>query len=319
MDAGKTLGVDSDATESSTRPKAWQQLWLDKHREAMLRRLQGHVMDVVDRLVRDGDFDPSLDEAYQLIVSQHTVPVEKVRCLLDFLRKKPPEVFGHFQAALCEFGCEDLAASDVDVRELKAASDALPAFERLSSCFPAGVERARQLLKTSYVEAAERVNVMEGLSRSREGSSKDLDDIFVNVGLVTGDDVEKLCSEWTGKDGGVDEVLANALAARQVGLCDLWQAMEGSKKVSYKILALGTAGSGKTLAFTVKATYEWSGGKFWEQMALLRTIRCRDKSVWSARRVSELFRLQELGFERCRGKAGGSVHHRTPQTGGIGV
>ena len=302
---GKPLGVPH--ARPSARPKAWQQLWLDKQREVMLKRLQGHVMDIADRLVREGDMDPSLDEAYQFIVSQDTVPVEKVRCLLDFLRKKPPETFDHFQAALCEFGCEDLAVrlSDSEGREPEPAEgecDSLSAFERLSLSFPASVEKARNLLKTSYVKAAEKVHVLEGLSRSREGCLKDLDDIFVNIGLVSSDDVEKLCSEWTGKDGGVEEVMANALVARQVSLCDLWQAGERSKKEPDSVIALGTAGSGKTLAFTMKASYEWCGGKFWEQMALLRTIRCRDKSVWRAGTVSELFKLRELGLSAVEEK-----------------
>ena len=279
----------------STRPKAWQQLWLDRHREAMVERLQGHVMDIADRLVRQGDMNPSLDEAHQFIVSQHTVPVEKVRALLDFLRKKPPEAFDHFQAALCDLGCGGQAASTSDVIELEAELGSLSAFERISLGFSASVERVRNRLKTSYLKAAEKIHVLEGLSRSKDGDSKDLDDVFVNIGIVSSDEVEKLCSEWTGKDGGVEQVLANALVARQVSLCDLWQAEHGGKKPD-SILALGTAGSGKTLAFTVKATYEWCGGEFWEEMALLRTIRCRDKSVWRAGTVSELFRLRELGL-----------------------
>ena len=280
---------------TSTRPKAWQQLWLDRHREAMLERLQGHVTTIADRLVREGDMNPSLDEAYQFIVSQHTVPVEKVRGLLDFLRKKPPEAFDHFQGALCDLGCRDLAPNTRSVTELKAELDSLSAFERISSGFSASVERARKRLKTSYLKAAEKVHVLEGLSRSKDGGSKYLNDVFVNIGLVSSDEVEKMCSEWTGKDGGVDEVLAEALAARQVSLCDLWRAKHEDKTPD-SILALGTAGSGKTLAFTVKATYEWCGGEFWEKMALLRTIRCREKSVWRAGTVSELFRLRELGL-----------------------
>ena len=298
---GKPSGVPY--ARPSTRPKAWQQLWLDKQREAMVKRLQGHIMEIVDRLVQEGNMNPSLDEAYQLIASQHTVPVEKVRCLLDFLRRKPPEAFDHFQSALFEFGCDDLAASYSDARDSPdGSSDSLSAFERLSLSFPESVERARKLLKASYLKAAEKVHVLEGISRSREGSSKDLDDIFVNIGLVSSDDVEKLCSEWTGKDGGVEEVLANALVARQVGLCDLWQAREEGEKEPDSVIALGTAGSGKTLAFTMKATYEWCGGRFWEQMALLRTIRCRDKSVWSAGTVSELFKLRRIGLSTAEEK-----------------
>ena len=284
---------------SLTNPWAWQQLWLDRHREMMVKRLQGHVMDIAYSLVRKCDMDPSLDEAYQLIVSQYTVPVEKVRCLLDFLRRKPQETFDHFQSALDELGCGELSASEKDARELEAELNSLPAFKGLSPCFPASVERARELLRTSYLKAAKSIHLLEGLSRNKEGGSKDLDEIFVNIGLVSSDEVERLCSEWTGIDGGVEEVLANAMVARQINLPDLWQ---GRKKEPDKIIVLGTAGSGKTLTFTMKASYEWSGGKFWEQMALLRTIRCRDKSVWHAGTVSELFRLRQLGLSAAEEK-----------------
>ena len=240
----------------------------DRHREAMVERLKGHVRSITDRLVGEGDMNPSLDEAYQFIVSQHTVPVEKVRALLDFLRKKPPEAFNHFQATLCEVGCGDLAASTSDASELDEAElGSLPAFERISSGSPASVERARQRLKISYKE-------VPVFRRSKGESSKDL------------------CSEWTGKKGGVEEVLANALVARQVNLCDLWQPEYGGKKPD----AVGTAGLGKMRSFTLKAAHEWCRGGFWEGLALVRSIRCRDKSVWRAGTVSELFGLRELGL-----------------------
>ena len=170
-------------------------------------------------------------------------------------------------------------------------------FERISSCFPASVEKARRLLKNAYVGAAQKIHVLEGLSRcGDEESLKALEDIFVNIGLVSSGEVRKLCSEWTGKDEGVEKVLANALMSRQLSLCDLWKAAQGREKEPDTVVALGTAGSGKTLAFTTKAGYEWTTGTFWEQMALVRTIRCRDKSVWRAETVSELFRLQRLGL-----------------------
>ena len=297
---GPRLDVDHESV--STRPKVWHQLWLDRKRETMVKRLQCHAVAIAERLVREGDMDPSLDEAYQLIMSQHTVRVQKARCLIDFLRRKPPETFDHFQSTLDELSCGEWSASDQEVRELEAELNSLPAFDRFSSCFPASVERARGLLKTSYLKAAENIHVLEGISRNKEGGSKDLDEVFVNIGLVSSDEVERLCSDWTGKDGGVEAVLAIALAARQVSLCDLWRARQGSKKEPDKILVLGTAGAGKTLAFTTKASYEWCGGMFWEQMALLRTIRCRDKSVWCAGTVPDLFRLRELGLSAAEEK-----------------
>ena len=220
---GNGSGKPFSVVESgpSSRPgKVWEQLWLDRHREAMVERLQGHVMSITDRLVGEGDMNPSLDEA-----------------------------------------------STSDASELEAELGSLPAFERISSGSPASVERAGQRLKISYKE-------VPVFRRTKGGSSKDL------------------CSEWTGKKGGVEEVLANAFVARQVNLCDLWQPEHGGKKAD----AVGTAGLGKMRSFTLKATHEWCRGGIWEGLALVRSIRCRDKSVWRIGTVSELFRLRELGL-----------------------
>ena len=99
------------AVEETTRPKAWQQLWLDKHREVLARRLQGVVVCIADRLVGEGHLDPAL-ETYQFISSAYTLPVDRVRRLLDWLRGKSQQVFNQFQCALIENGCGDLVASE---------------------------------------------------------------------------------------------------------------------------------------------------------------------------------------------------------------
>ena len=293
---GKTTGLL--ASGLTTRPKAWQQLWLDRHREAMVRRLQGHVMAIVDRLVQEGDINPSLDEAYQSIVSPYSVPVEKVRQLLDSLRSRTPEAFDHFQSALREHGCRNLAITAEDVRKLEAELDLLPVFQRLSLevGVPGSVAEARRRLQRTYLEAASEVHMLADTSRSADEGLKFVEDVFVDVGLVSSDEVEKLCLKWTGKDGGVEEVLSQAMKARRISLSGLLQANREGEKDPVRVVALGTAGSGKTFTFTQKVTYEWCGGEFWAKIAFLQTLRCRDKSVWQAKTIAELFRLRELGL-----------------------
>ena len=292
----KTTGVS--AVGRPTRPKAWQQLWLDRHREAMVKRLQGLVMAIVDRLVQEGDIDPALDEAYQFVAAAHTVPVEKVRRLLDSLHKRSPQAFEHFQSALRENGCEDLTTKGDDVRALEGELDLLPTFQRLSLelCFPTGVMQARQRLQRAYLEAASEVNMLADVSKSSEDCVRDLEDVFVNIGLVSSDEVGKICSKWTGKDGGVEEVLAQAMEARQMTLDGLIEAQRDGGKVPARILALGTAGSGKSFTFTIKAACDWCRGTLWQKIVLLRTIRCRDKGVWRAKTIPALFQLRELGL-----------------------
>ena len=286
------------AAGPTTRPKAWQQLWLDRHREVLLVRLQSIVMRIVDRLVQEDHMDPSLDETYQMISSAHALPVEKARRLLDYLRASSEATFKLFQCALAENGCEDLAVKEDDVKEMEAAVNDIPAFERrsLELGVPASVVKARRMLCSLYTEAASEVHMLADVYRSSDGSARDLGDVFVNIGLASSDEVEKLCSEWTGRDGGVDEVLARALQAKKVELCDVLTAERGGGKDPVRVVAVGTAGSGKSFAFTLKATHDWCGGEFWEDIALLRTIQCRDKSVWQAKSITELFQIEELGL-----------------------
>ena len=283
----------------TTRPKAWQQLWLDKHRDTLLARLQSVVMNIVDRLVQQSHINPALDDAYQFIAATHSLPVEKVRCLLDSLRSRSQETFACFLVALSDNGCEDLVPNEDAARELEIDLQSLPRFERcsLELGVPAYVVQVRRLLHAHYSEAASEVHMMADVSRSIDGSMRDLRDVFVNIALVSSEDVEKLCSAWTGKDGGVDEVLARATQSRQVHLSDLLTAArdEGVKD-PVRVAAVGAAGSGKSFAFALKATHDWCGGEFWKKFALLRTIRCRDKSVWKARSISELFQLEDFGL-----------------------
>ena len=286
------------AVGQTTRPKAWQQLWLDKHRETLLARLQSVLMNIVDRLVQKGHVNPALDEAYQFLSATHSLPVEKVRCLLDSLRSRSQEAFLCFLSALSDCGCEDLVPNEDAARELEIDSKSLPRFERcsLELGVPACVVQVRRLLHAHYSEAASEVHMMADVSRSGDGSMRDLNDVFVNIALVSSEDVEKLCSSWTGKDGGVDEVLARASQSNQINLSDLLTADDEGGKDPVRLVAVGAAGSGKSFAFTMKATHDWCGGEFWEKFALLRTIRCCDKSVWKAKSISELFQLEEFGL-----------------------
>ena len=296
----RTSCVSAAHAGRPSRPKAWQQLWLDRHRETMVRRLQSHVLEMVDHLVRTGDIDPTMDQVYQTIASPYTVRVEKVRLLLDLVRKRSPETFEHFQAALRENSCADLAANDDDVQSLEAELDTLPAFERLSldMGIPSCVLEARKLLQRLYLEAASEVHMLADIFRSRDDSSRHLDNVFVNNGLVSSDEVGRLCSSWTGKDGGVEKLLSQAMKARQITLGDLLQTQHSRGKEAARVMVLGTAGSGKSFTFLVKAVHDWCGGKLWENtcIALVRTIRCRDKMVWRAKTVSELFHLGDFGL-----------------------
>ena len=300
----RKTGQRATATGKSTRPKAWQLLWLDKHREELVTRLQSVVMTIADRFVQEGYINPALDEAYQFIQASHSLPVQKSRRFLIFLRSRPSEVFENFQKALSQCGCHDLVPTDVDVKKMESELESLPPFKKLALELeiPEGVVEARKLLHDLYMDTASEVHMLADVSRGGSDSLKDLDEVFVNIGLMPSNEVEKVCARWTGKDGGVEEILSRALQERPIDLCNLLEAEREGGKEPARVMALGTAGSGKSFAFTVKATYEWGRGKFWKKIVLLRTIQCRDKSVWRAKTVSELFRLRELGLSAEQSK-----------------
>ena len=158
------------------------------------------------------------------------------------------------------------------------------------------MREARECLQRSYLEAASEVHMLADVSRGDEEVFRHLEDVFVNIGLVSSNEVEKLCSDRTGTDGGVEEVLAQAMKVRQMTLYGLLEAQRESGRAPVRIVALGTAGSGKSFTFTMKAAYDWCRGILWEKIALLRTVRCRDKGVWHAKTISELFQLRQLGL-----------------------
>ena len=264
----RKTGQRATATGKSTRPKAWQLLWLDKHREELVTRLQSVVMTIADRFVQEGYINPALDEAYQFIQASHSLPVQKSRRFLIFLRSRPPEAFDHFQKALSQCGCHDLVPTDVDVKKMESELESLPPFKKLALELeiPEGVVEARKLLHDLYMDTASEVHMLADVSRGGSDSLKDLDEVFVNIGLMPSNEVEKVCARWTGKDGGVEEILSRALQERPINLCNLLEAEREGGKEPARVMALGTAGSGKSFAFTVKATYEWSCGEFWKKI-----------------------------------------------------
>ena len=279
-------------------------LWLDKHQEELVTRLQSVVMTIADRFVQEGHMNPALDDTYQFIKASHSLPVEKSRRFLVSLRSNSPEAFEDFQKALSHSGCHELMPTDGDMKKIESELESLPAFQKLSLelKIPEGVLEARKLLHDLYTDTASHVHMLPGICRGGSDSLKDLDEVYVNIGLMPSNEVERVCARWTGKDGGVEEILSRALQERPIDLCNLLEAEREGGKEPARVMALGTAGSGKSFAFTAKATYEWARGKFWKKIVLLRSIQCRDKSVWRAKTVSELFRLRELGLSAEQSK-----------------
>ena len=52
----------------------------------------------------------------------------------------------------------------------------------------------------------------------------------------------------------------------------------------------------RLVCFTRKAPYDWAIGKLWQQFALLFCLELRDKSVWQAKTLAELLKLDRLSL-----------------------
>ena len=90
---------------------SWQLAWLKRHEPELFARMA--TMDIVDRLAEKQWMDPGTD-LYQRIEAQTTIPNERARLLLQFIRSSTSECFWHLQTALAETGCVDLALSRDD-------------------------------------------------------------------------------------------------------------------------------------------------------------------------------------------------------------
>ena len=101
------------AEKGSVSLPNWQLAWLKRHEPELMRRMA--TRGIVDRLTAQNWMKPTMD-VYQTIQSQMTIPNQRARLLLKFIRSSSPECFWDVQGALAETGCVDLALSRDDER-----------------------------------------------------------------------------------------------------------------------------------------------------------------------------------------------------------
>ena len=139
------------AEKGSVSLPNWQLAWLKRHEPELIARMA--TMDVVDRLTQRRWMDPGTD-LYQRIAAQTTIPNERARLLLQFLRSSTAGCFWDVQGALAETGCVDLALSrDHERAVMETFTD-----EELTAAYysewqegrPAAVVEVNQALKEQY-------------------------------------------------------------------------------------------------------------------------------------------------------------------------
>ena len=261
---------EEDGDESGPL-EPWQKAWLAKHRDTLILRVP--TMDVVDRLIQRHAIDTSMDVYQRIRACHEELRNERARLLLDYVASHTRNIFWDFQEALVLESCRDLAVLRGDVQEVAASFSALEQSAPAAPCQPmnskkprpASVEKAIEELKSRYRERG-----MPSLDGQVPLKAVSLDELHVNICLLS---VEKL-DALSGCGGQRQPFAMSSLKEKEssvVELEDLFK--EDSRgKVPRMQVASGIAGSGKTMAFTLKATYEWAkkGRRrpFWENITM---------------------------------------------------
>ena len=272
--------------------------WLHLHRQRLEDGIQGVMPAILDHLVTNSHIDP-LQRAYQEI--QAAVPVQRVSKLVDWLCAQPAAVFWAFQEAIRQSGLpaasvESLVIADDEMTTLADLVKRLSLEERLRLTDGA-VLKARQRLQKSYRSRDELV-MNAGLAK---GKTMPMDKILVNICLLSSENVKKAFEERSrtfSSDQDEDYVFSQILKSlpELLTLQEVFKAREEGEKDPRKVLATGGAGCGKSTCFTRKAPYEWAFERLWKQFALLFCLELRDKSVWKARTLAELLKLDRLNL-----------------------
>ena len=70
--------------EGEKRLQAWQMAWIRRHSDTLVEQMS--TMDIVDQLTEAGRMETKMD-VYQKIESQATIPNERARLLLAFVKE----------------------------------------------------------------------------------------------------------------------------------------------------------------------------------------------------------------------------------------
>ena len=271
----------------------WHLAWFRRHEHDLIRRMA--TMQIVDLLTENGWLDDGTD-LYQKIESQATIPNDRARLLLKFLKSQGTSCFWAFQEALAKTGCADLAVG----REKEQAQIKSFSLHELSTAFyasweegrPASVVKVNKKLKERYQDL--RMSPLAGMSHDEHVS---LDDIRVNIALLSTDKLDAMC----GSPGQRQPFVTSALKEKASSVINVEDLFE-KKSRNDRNMASGGAGSGKSTAFMLKAPFEWSKEErdraFWSSIGLFFTGSLTDWGWWKAEQLAEVFSLSRFDLTK---------------------
>ena len=272
----------------------WHLAWFKRHEHDLIRRMA--TAEIVDHLTEKRWMDDGMD-IYQKINSQTTIPNERARLLLKFLKSQGTSCFWDFQESLVKTGCADLAVGrEKEQAQIKSFSS-LELTEAFYAAWeegrPASVVKVNKKLKKRYQDLR-----MRPLAGTVDSEPVSLDDIRVNIALLSTDKLNAMC----GSPGQRQPFVTSALKEKASSVINVEDMFEKKKSQDDRNLASGGAGSGKSTAFMQKAPYEWSkedrDRAFWSSIGLFFTGSLTDWGWWKAERLAEVFNLSRFDLTK---------------------
>ena len=300
--AAKEASVPLQGNDEDEKPlQAWQMAWIRRHTDTLVERMS--TMDIVDHLTEAGRMETKMD-VYQKIESQVTIPNERARLLLGFIKKQCSACFWDFQKALAaDSASSDLAIARNDEQVVAGSFSS----EELTAAFYSGWEEGRPVsVVTVNKKLKERYRALKMPALDVEAGRKpvSLDEIRVNICLLSADKLDALC----GSPGQSQPFELDSLKDKTssvVNLEDLFSKRTVSEAADL-LMAAGIAGSGKSTAFTLKAAFEWAQvdceEPFWDLFTLFFTGNLTDSSWWKAKDLVEVFGLGRYGLTEVEKK-----------------
>ena len=300
--AAKEASVPLQRHDEDEKPlQAWQMAWIRRHNDTLVERMS--TMDIVDQLTEAGRMETKMD-VYQKIESQATIPNERARLLLGFVKKQCSACFWDFQNALAtDSSSSGLAIARKDEQVVAGSFSA----EELTAAFFSGWEEGRPVsVVTVNKKLKERYRELKMPSLDVEAGWKpvSLAEIRVNICLLSADKLDALC----GSPGQSQPFELDSLKEKTssvINLEDLFLKRAVSEAADL-LMAAGIAGSGKSTAFTLKAAFEWAKvdceEPFWDLFTLFFTGSLTDPSWWKAKDLVEVFGLGRYGLTEVEQK-----------------
>ena len=300
--AAKEASAPFQGDSEDDKPlQAWQMAWIRRHNDSLVERMS--TGDIADQLIEAGRMETKMD-VYQKIESQTTIPNERARLLLEFVKKRSSACFWDFQNALAaDSASSDLAIARKDEQVVAGSFSA----EELTAAFYSGWEEGRPVsVVTVNKKLKECYRGLKVPSLDAEAGRKpvSLAEIRVNICLLSADKLDALC----GNPGQSQPFELDSLKDKTssvINLEDLFP-KRAVNEAADLLMAAGIAGSGKSTAFTLKAAFEWAQvdceEPFWDLFSLFFTGSLTDPSWWKAKDLVEVFGLGRYGLTEVEQK-----------------